>query len=215
MPSIQPIVLIFFISSIAVQGQYKFSNCGSNPSNHHIQLKDLQIIPHPFKVPGPVLFRLNIDVSEDIVHPLQTAFDLKATAFLITVPIKCEDGVGSCTYPDWCVACSTCSCPVLAGYQLIEIPMNFTASIPIGSKATVTAQIEFRSDTGQTDMASPTDPKDLSKLRSVAPINNDPNASPATIWDKRKYNFSILVEISKNRPICETLCLKEALIFGK
>ncbi|CAF4379000.1 unnamed protein product, partial [Rotaria sordida] len=64
-------------------------------------------------------------------------------------------------------------------------------------------------------MASPTDPKDLSKLRSVAPINNDPNASPETIWDKIKYNFSVLVEISKNRPIGETLCLKEALIFGK
>ncbi|CAF4215197.1 unnamed protein product, partial [Rotaria sordida] len=53
------------------------------------------------------------------------------------------------------------------------------------------------------------------ELRSVAPINNDPNASPATIWDKIKYNFSVLVEISKNRPIGETLCLKEALIFGK
>ncbi|CAF3779340.1 unnamed protein product [Rotaria sordida] len=63
-------------------------------------------------------------------------------------------------------------------------------------------------------MTSPTDPKDFSKLRSVAPINTDPNAAPATVWDKIKHNFAMFVEVSKNRPISETLCLKEALIFG-
>ncbi|CAF4248212.1 unnamed protein product, partial [Rotaria sordida] len=64
-------------------------------------------------------------------------------------------------------------------------------------------------------MTSPTDPKDFSKLRSIAPINTDPNAAPATVWDRIKQNFAMFVEVSKNRPISETLCLKEALIFGK
>ncbi|CAF3667314.1 unnamed protein product [Rotaria sp. Silwood1] len=150
MLSIQSIVLFLFISSTAVQGQYKFSNCGSNPNQHHIQLKGLLITPHPIKVPGFASFKLDVDVSQDIVHPLETKFDLKATAFLVTLPIKCENGVGSCTYHDWCVACSTCSCPVFGGKQIMEIPMNLTASIPIGSKATVTAEINFRSATGQT-----------------------------------------------------------------
>ncbi|CAF1034730.1 unnamed protein product [Rotaria sp. Silwood1] len=63
-------------------------------------------------------------------------------------------------------------------------------------------------------MAPPIDPADFSKLRSVEPINTDPNAPPATVWDKIKQNFSMFREVSKNRPLSETLCLKEALIFG-
>ncbi|CAF1428835.1 unnamed protein product, partial [Rotaria sordida] len=42
------------------------------------------------------------------------------------------------------------------------------------------------------------------------PPLTDPNAPPATVWDKLKQNFSMFIEISKNRPIRETLCLKEA-----
>jgi hypothetical protein len=64
-------------------------------------------------------------------------------------------------------------------------------------------------------MAPPTDPEDFSKLRTVEPINTDPNAPPPTIWGRIKHNFDMFIEVSKNRPIGETLCLKEALIFGK
>lgn len=60
-----------------------------------------------------------------------------------------------------------------------------------------------------------TDPTDLSNLRSVEPINSDQNAPPPTAWEKIRHNFGLLAEVSKNRPIGETLCLKEALIFGK
>ncbi|CAF1328496.1 unnamed protein product [Rotaria sordida] len=42
------------------------------------------------------------------------------------------------------------------------------------------------------------------------PPLTDPNAPPATVGDKLKQNFSMFIEISKNRPISETLCLKEA-----
>ncbi|CAF1044230.1 unnamed protein product [Rotaria sordida] len=107
--------------------------------------------------PIVVRIRLDVDVIEDIVHPLQTAFDLKGKALGITLPIKCENGVGSCMYPDWCVACSTCSCPALGIKQIMEIPMNLTATIPIGSKAKVKADITFRSATGQTGCVRITD----------------------------------------------------------
>ncbi|CAF2600162.1 unnamed protein product [Rotaria sp. Silwood2] len=63
-------------------------------------------------------------------------------------------------------------------------------------------------------MTPPNDPADFSKLRSVEPMNTDPNAPQGTTWDKMKQSVSMLVEVSKNRPIGETLCLKEALIFG-
>jgi hypothetical protein len=64
-------------------------------------------------------------------------------------------------------------------------------------------------------MAPPIDPGDFSKLRTIEPINTDPDSPPATTWEKIKRNFNMFVEVSKNRPIGETLCLKEALIFGK
>ncbi|CAF1586964.1 unnamed protein product [Adineta steineri] len=63
-------------------------------------------------------------------------------------------------------------------------------------------------------MAPSNDPADFSKFRSVEPINTDPNLAPASTWDKLKQNFGMFVEVSKNRPLSETLCLKEALIFG-
>jgi hypothetical protein len=64
-------------------------------------------------------------------------------------------------------------------------------------------------------MAPPTDTSDFSKLRSVKPIDTDPNAPPPTFWERMKHNFGMFVEVSKNRPLSETLCLKEALILGK
>jgi hypothetical protein len=64
-------------------------------------------------------------------------------------------------------------------------------------------------------MAPPTDPSDFSKLRTVEPINTDPDAPPLTVWDKIKRNFGMFVEVSKNRPIGEIVCLREALILGK
>ena len=64
-------------------------------------------------------------------------------------------------------------------------------------------------------MPLPNDPGDLSKLRSIEPINTDPDAPKPTTWDKIKHNFSMLVQISKNRPLSEITCLKEAFIFGK
>ena len=65
------------------------------------------------------------------------------------------------------------------------------------------------------DMAPTTDPTDFSKLRSIKPINNDPDAPPPTFWERMKHNFNMFMEVSKNRPLGETLCLKEALILGK
>jgi hypothetical protein len=66
------------------------------------------------------------------------------------------------------------------------------------------------------DMAPPpTDPADYSKFRSVEPINTDPDAPPPTTWEKLRRNFDMFVEVSKNRPIGETVCLKEAFILGK
>ena len=64
------------------------------------------------------------------------------------------------------------------------------------------------------DMPSPVDPADFSKLRSVEPINDDPNAAPPSTWDKMKQNFSLLVQVTKSKPISETVCMKEAFIFG-
>lgn len=55
---------------------------------------------------------------------------------------------------------------------------------------------------------------DLSKLRSAEPINTDPNAAPLTTSEKLKHNLDLFKEVSKNRPIGEILCFKEALIFG-
>ncbi|CAF1425982.1 unnamed protein product [Rotaria sordida] len=46
------------------------------------------------------------------------------------------------------------------------------------------------------------------------PPLTDPNAPPATVGDKLKQNFSMFIEISKNRPISGTLCLKEASIIS-
>ena len=63
-------------------------------------------------------------------------------------------------------------------------------------------------------MAPPTDPADFSKFRSVQPINTDPDAPPATTSEKIRRNFDMFMEVSKNRPLGETLCLKEALILG-
>ncbi len=63
-------------------------------------------------------------------------------------------------------------------------------------------------------MAPPTDPADFSKFRSVEPINTDPDAPPPTTWEKIRRNFDMFIEVSKNRPLGETLCLKEAFIFG-
>jgi hypothetical protein len=65
------------------------------------------------------------------------------------------------------------------------------------------------------DMAPPTDPADFSKLRSIEPINIDPDAPPPTFSERMKRNFDMFVEVSKNRPLSQTVCLKEALIFGK
>ncbi|UJR23802.1 hypothetical protein I4U23_026779 [Adineta vaga] len=145
MISIQSIVFVLLISSILIDAQ-TFSNCGSG---NHIKLNSLTISPYPVRVPGPATFTLGVGVSEDIKHPLQTAFDLKATALGITLPIKCENGVGSCTYADWCTACSTCTCPVFSGDQQMVISLNFTSGIPIGSTAKVRAQIDFQSASGQ------------------------------------------------------------------
>lgn len=65
------------------------------------------------------------------------------------------------------------------------------------------------------DMTSKNDPADFSKLKSVQPINTDPNAPPLTAWQQMKHNYEMFAEVSKNRPLGEILCLKEALIFGK
>jgi hypothetical protein len=64
-------------------------------------------------------------------------------------------------------------------------------------------------------MAPTSDSTDFSKLRSIEPINTDPNTPPTTASERIKRNFNMFVEVSKNRPIGEILCLKEALIFGK
>ena len=64
-------------------------------------------------------------------------------------------------------------------------------------------------------MTKPLDPADFSKLRSVEPMNTDPNALPPTTGEQMKQNIQMFMEVSKNRPLSETLCLKEALIFGK
>ena len=64
-------------------------------------------------------------------------------------------------------------------------------------------------------MTSKNDPADFSKLKSVQPINTDPDAPPTTAWQQMKHNYNMLAEVSKNRPLGEVLCLKEALIFGK
>ncbi|CAF1471490.1 unnamed protein product [Adineta ricciae] len=147
MLSTYSLVFVLFVALVIVDGQ-TFSNCGG--ASDQIKLKGLAISPYPIKVPGPATFTLDVDVSENIVNPLQTKYDLVATALGFPVKIKCENCVGSCTYDDWCKACPTCPCPVNAGNQKMVIAMNFTSSIPIGSKATVKAQIDFLSPTGQT-----------------------------------------------------------------
>ncbi|CAF1380573.1 unnamed protein product [Rotaria magnacalcarata] len=63
-------------------------------------------------------------------------------------------------------------------------------------------------------MAPPMDPSDFSKLRTVEPISSDPNIAPATTWEKFKQAFGMFIEVSKNRPISETVCLREALVLG-
>ncbi len=64
-------------------------------------------------------------------------------------------------------------------------------------------------------MAPSKDPTDFSNLRTIEPINTDPNASPVTTSEKLKRNVDMFIEVSKNRPIGEIVCLKEAMIFGK
>ena len=63
-------------------------------------------------------------------------------------------------------------------------------------------------------MAPSNDPADFSKLRSVQPVNSDPDAPPAGVWQKVKHTLSMLVEVTKNKPVSETMCMKEALILG-
>ena len=64
-------------------------------------------------------------------------------------------------------------------------------------------------------MSKPVDPADFAKFRSVEPMITDPNAAPPTAGEQMKQNLRMLVDVTKNRPLSETLCLKEALIFGK
>lgn len=64
-------------------------------------------------------------------------------------------------------------------------------------------------------MSKPLDPADFSKLRSVEPMITDPNALPPTAGEQMKQNMQMFMEVSKHRPLSETLCLKEALIFGR
>ena len=65
------------------------------------------------------------------------------------------------------------------------------------------------------DMAPTNDPADFSKLRSVEPINTDPDAPPPTLWERMKNNIAMLLEVSRTKPIGETLCIREAFIFGR
>ncbi|CAF0973602.1 unnamed protein product [Adineta steineri] len=143
MLSIQSIVLV------AVQGQFTFKNCGT--ANHHIQLKGLKITPHPVILPGLCTFELLVNVTHDIIHPLQTKFDIKAKVLGFEVPIQCEGTSGSCTHADWCgTACTTCECPVKAGGQTLTIPLEFKQTLPLVSSGTVNSKIEYLSATGQT-----------------------------------------------------------------
>lgn len=64
-------------------------------------------------------------------------------------------------------------------------------------------------------MSNPNDPADFSKLRSIEPNNIDPNLAPPTAWEQIRRNFSLLIEVTKAKPVGETLCLKEAFILGK
>jgi hypothetical protein len=65
------------------------------------------------------------------------------------------------------------------------------------------------------DMTPPIDPTDFSKFRSVQPNEVNTDGHQRTAWEQIKNNFSMLVEVTKNKPIGETLCMKEALIFGR
>lgn len=65
-------MFFFKFFKIDVQGQYKFSDCGS--ASHHVKFKKLQITPHPMKIPSVPMFDLTIDVSEDLVAPIQVLY---------------------------------------------------------------------------------------------------------------------------------------------
>ncbi|CAF1124361.1 unnamed protein product [Rotaria sp. Silwood1] len=73
-------------------------NCGA--SNDVIQLTNLQIIPHPMKIPSSAIFSLYVKTTEDIVGPIKTEFKLHKVVWGFNIEVPCTDGVGSCKYDD-------------------------------------------------------------------------------------------------------------------
>ncbi|CAF2916150.1 unnamed protein product [Rotaria sp. Silwood2] len=137
-------LFMILISLAAVKGQYKFENCGT--ASDVIQLTHLEINPHPMKIPSSVIFSLHVDASADVISPIKTEFKLSKATWIGNIQVPCTDGVGSCTYDDWCVFCKTCSCPILAGKQIMNMPMEVSTSVPTGEYS---VEIRLTSKTGQ------------------------------------------------------------------
>ncbi|CAF3160358.1 unnamed protein product [Rotaria socialis] len=126
------IFFIFVIASIIAQGQtYSHSSC-SSASSIAINLHGLKIDPHPMTRPSVVSFALNVSVATVQTGPIKTQFTLKKEVLFFPVTVPCTDGVGSCTYDDWCEFSKSCSYPLPAGVQLFNMPMNVTSSVPTG-----------------------------------------------------------------------------------
>ncbi|CAM4740128.1 unnamed protein product [Rotaria magnacalcarata] len=125
---------IFFIVFIMIaQGQaYSHSSC-SSASSIVINLHNLKIDPHPMTRPSVVSFTLNVSVTAVQTGPIKvTQFTLKKDVLFFPVTVPCTDGVGSCTYDDWCEFSKSCSYPLPTGVQLFNMPMNVTSSVPTG-----------------------------------------------------------------------------------
>jgi len=147
MISIASILIFAFIPLAIVDGAVTYKHCTNDDA---FKLDKLEIRPHPIIRPGSgrppntAEFHLNLNVKAELTHPIKSEFKLskKVLGFWFAAP--CTDGVGSCTYPDWCAKFGHCS--FLAGPMNLMMPMNISSDTPSGDYK---VEIRFTSRTNQ------------------------------------------------------------------
>jgi len=110
---------------------FSWSNCGSAQSP--LLIKSVTVGPDPVRIPGNATIGFEFLATKNYSSPLPFSIRIQKKVAFLWIDIPCDDGVGSCDYPDFCQkwplpspcpeeykkAGVPCQCPIGAGHYIL------------------------------------------------------------------------------------------------
>ncbi|GFR94370.1 ganglioside GM2 activator [Elysia marginata] len=81
--------------------KFSFNNCAS-PEGEQVVVNSASLKPDPLKLPGKVTVSGSMTIKKPFGTPLKMKLSIYYKTLGIWIKVPCVDGVGSCTYSDFC-----------------------------------------------------------------------------------------------------------------